>query len=128
MIFKVIYLLLFWSLDVLIYLFFVKKINKLGRWLIVSAIIWMIIFIAHLPVFHLNHLMPFKYFTTLSAVVLLLLILQYVGKFIIETQKRSSAPDNAKAFTIRFLSIAFNQAIFIVFMVVHFRCILAWHS
>jgi hypothetical protein len=126
MIFKLIYLILFLSLDVLLYLFLVKKIIKAGYGLIVTTVIWLIVFLAHLPTFHLTYLMPIKDFITLSAMVMQLVIIHYVGLFVIRITDRSQTAADVKKYIIEFLSFAFNTFIFIFFIVVHLIFILVW--
>jgi hypothetical protein len=128
MILKLIYLALFLSIDVLLYLKLGRKIAKAGKWLIASAVAWLIVLIVHLPTFHLMHLMPLKSFLTFSGMVVQLIFVYYVGRFIIGRVESSHVSDDIKQYMNRILSFSFNSAIFGFYFVVHLIFILAWQG
>ncbi len=126
MIFKLLYLVLFLSIDVLLYLRLGRKIIKILYWLIVAITIWLIAFILHLPLLHLKYLMPFNYFINLSGMVVQMLIIHYVGLFVTSRWAHSYFTDDIKQYSIRILSFVFNTAIFGVYFIVHLIFVLSW--
>jgi hypothetical protein len=126
MIFKLIYLALFWSIDVLLYLRLSRNIIKARQWLIVAVVVWLIVLVVHLPTFHLKYLMPLNNFFTLSGMIVQLVIVYYVGQFFMRRVERSLISDEIKQYMSRWLSFSFNSAIFGLFLVVHLIFILAW--
>ena len=123
---KLSYLILFCSLDILLYLRLGKNIVKATYWLIIAAIIWLIFLIIHLQVFKLTYLMPLKDFITLSGIIIPLLIIYYIGMFAIRVTERTPMVDDMKQFVIKVMSITFNTVIFAVFLLVHIIFILSW--
>jgi len=129
MIFKLIYLALFLSIDVLLYLRLSRKIINTGQWLIAAAVTWVIGLVVHLPTFHLTYLMPLNRFCYLSGMTALLVILHYVGRFCIRRVERSLVlSDEIKKYMNGWLSFTFNSAIFGFFIVIHLIIILAWQG
>ncbi len=125
-IYKLIYLSLFLSIDILLYLRLVKKTIKAGYWLIADVLFWCIIFVPHLPTFHLTYLMSFKNFMILSGMVVQLGMLNYIGRFAIWRMERATLTDFVKEAAIGWLNLVFNKIIFIFFLITHLIYILMW--
>ena len=128
MIIKLMYLTLLLSIDVLLYLRLGKKIIKAGKWLIIATVAWLIVLVAHLPTFHLTYLMSLNRFLNFSGMTVQLLLVHFVGRFIISRVERSQVSDDVKQIMTRVLSVSFNSAIFGFYFVIHLIFILAWQG
>ena len=116
---KIIYLSLFLSIDTLLYLRLVKKNKKAGYLILTDMLVWTLIFIPHLPNFHLANLMSFENFTILSEMLIQLCILYFIGRFVISKMERATLPDIVKEAALGWLKLVFNKIIFIFFLIVH---------
>jgi hypothetical protein len=123
---KLTYLLLFLSIDVLLYLRLGKKNVRAGYWLIAATVVWLIALVVHLPTFKLTHLMPFKDFLSLSGMIIQLVVIHYLGVFAIWRTERSRVTDDIKQHSVRILSTVFNTVIFFIFCITHLIFILSW--
>jgi hypothetical protein len=120
------YLLLFISLDVLLYLRLSQAILKTEFWLKIVIGILVITFIAHLPFFHLPGIMDLKTFATLFGMDIQLLIVYFVGVFTIKRVERRMPPDKVKDNGLWFLKGFFKTGIFLIYPLVHTLWVIAW--
>jgi hypothetical protein len=125
MIVKLLYLILFFSIDVLLYLRLGRKIAEAGKWLIIASTVWLIVLVLYLPMFHLVCLLPLSTYINCSGMILLLIFVHYVGRFVIFMIERSKQPDFVKQLMNTVISFSFNTAIFGIFFLVHLIIILA---
>ena len=128
MIYKLIYFLLFSSIDALLYLRLSMKFIKAERWLIALAVVWLCIFIIHLPAFRPNYLMPLNWFCTLSGMVVQLILIHYVGLYSIGRMERSQIPENVKENANKIQGVIFNKLIFAFFIFIHLIFVLSWSN
>ena len=91
---------------------------KAGPWLAVVIGIWLIELITFMPVFHLVQLTRFKNLLIISAAILSLVLLHYLGRMMIWAINRLSLSDDTNDFFNRFLSITFNFGIFLVYFLI----------
>jgi hypothetical protein len=127
MLLQLLYLFLFLSLDVLLYLRLVKKNTKSELWLIIVVGVWIIALVADLPTFHLVHLMPIKGFLNLSGMILMLLVAHFVLRFIAWALERYVTDDLKESLN----SIMFwmETSLFAFFFIIHlFIIIVAYHG
>jgi hypothetical protein len=122
---KLCYLILFWSIDVVLYLRLRTQVLKSNASLIVAFTIWLIVLIIHLPTFKLTMLMSINDYLTLSAMIVQLLVAYYLGNFIMNKMRRPYFPDEVKDFTTGFQTLVFGKIIFGFFLFGHFIYVLA---
>jgi hypothetical protein len=122
---KFFYLLLFLSVDVLLYLRLNKKDIRVKKWLFIALVILIITIIIHLPTFKIPYLMVWKYFVILFGMVIQLVIAYYITLFMIRRVERSAMAEELKIYPFKMLSVV-NKGIFFLFMIVHSINILAW--
>lgn len=125
---KFFYLILFWSLDVLLYFRLVKEIVNIKKWLVIVAAIWLIVGLLSLPSFHLYQLMPLKVFIVLSAMIIQLLILYYIGSFAIQKFEGLTFPEEVKQIAITWLGWVFKGLIFVLIPIMQLVWILSWNN
>ena len=127
MLLKLFYLILFLSLDVLLYLRLVTKIIKAGLWLTVVASVWLIALVVYLPLFHLVFLMPFKGFLKLSEMILMLLLVHFLTRLIVWGLARFLTDDLKQS--LNSIMFGFNTILFAFFFLLHmFIIIAAYHG
>jgi len=112
MLLRLFHLLLFLSMDVLLYLRLGRKIVKAGAWLAVVIVVWIIALIIYLPIFHIVPLARLKSFLILSGMIVQLLFVHYVGRFVMWRVECSPLSDDIKNSMNRIVSITTNMAIF----------------
>ena len=122
---KILYILLFCSIDVLVYFRVVKKMAGLNNLLIAVATVWFITFLLHIPWLNLHHLIPFKDFCAFSYMVVMQLIVYLFSFYNIRRIERSELRDDLKPNAHKF-SIFFQKSILVIFLVIHFLFILSW--
>ena len=118
--FKLLYLVLFCSIDILLYLTLSRNIVNARIWLIIDVIIWLIVFVFHLPAFGLPYLMRFKAFIQLSAMIVQLTFAYYVGVFAMRKIENSILPDEVKGGLNMWLNFVFKNALFFIILLFHF--------
>ncbi len=123
---KLFYLVLFVGIDVLLYIRLGRNVVKAGRLLILVLVIWVIAFLAELPIFNLKYIPSFKSFLTWSAIVIQMLIVHYFGVFVIKLIERMPLLDEVKQTAINGVSFVCNTAIFAVLLMIHLLFILTW--
>lgn len=128
MIFRLVYLSLFLSFDVLLYIRLGKRIIKANYWLIAVSMFWLGMLIFHLPLYQSKHSMQFKDFINLSVMVVQLLMIHYVGRFAMWRVERSHVIDEIKQHSLRILSFIFNTGIFVLFFIIHVIFIITWSN
>jgi hypothetical protein len=121
---KLLYLILFLSIDVLLYLRLGRKIAKTGKLLIIASTVWLIVLALYLPMFHLVYLLPLSTYINCSGMILQLIFVHYVGRFVIFRVERSHQPDFVKQYMNRVISFSFNTAIFGFYVLAHLIFIL----
>jgi hypothetical protein len=123
---KLLYLLLFVTFDILLYLKLGRKTVRINSSLIVITLLLAVAILLHLPVFKLINLMPLRYFLTLVGMVVQLIIVHFVGILIIKRTQQKSLLDAVKEQVINALSLIFKTAIFFIFALLHILFILLW--
>lgn len=123
---KIFYLLLFISLDVLLYLRLGKQNRNAQPWLIIIVIIAVITLVLHLPIFNLPNILSFKNFMILFGMDIQAVIVHFIGLFIIRKMERVPMFDDQKEYVLGIFSVIFKTGIFMLFVVVHLIYILLW--
>jgi hypothetical protein len=109
---KLFYSVLFLSIIILLYLRLGKKIVGVGRWLAIAGLIWLIVLIVYLPIFHIASSVRLKAFLGVSGIMVSLILVHYMGRIMMWFIERSDLSDNIKEFLGRYLSVIFNSVIF----------------
>ena len=123
---KILYILLFCSIDVLAYFRVVKKIDGLNKFLLTVAFIWFIMLLLNLPWLHLHHLIPFKDFCRFSFMVLLQLLVYFWSFYSIRRIGRSEMREDLKQHAYKFAPFLFQKSVLVFFLIVHFLFIISW--
>ena len=123
---KLFYLILFVSLDILLYLRLGKQNRKIQPLLIITVVIAVITLVLHLPVFNLPYILSFKNFMILFGMDIQAVIVNFIGLFIIARVERVPMFDDQKEYVLSIFSAIFKTGIFMLFIVVHVIYTLIW--
>jgi len=117
--FRIIYLILFCSIDVLVYLTVGRNNPKVKNWLIGAGAVWLIVLVFHLPVFHNGGLMSLKAYLTLSAYVILMLAIHYLGRLGARIVESRPVPGEVKEQALWRIALMFDRIPLGFFLLVH---------
>jgi len=118
MLLKLLNVVMLLSIIPLLYLRLGRKVIKVTPWLAIIIGIWLIELVIFMPIFHLVELTRFKNLLTISATVLSLVLLYYLGQLMTWGINRLPLSDDIKGFFNRFLSITFNHGIFLFYFLI----------
>jgi len=118
MLLKLLFVFLILSIIILLYLRLGKRIATTGKWLAIAITIWAIILIIYLPILHLEPLSRFKGFLGISYSIASLVLVHYVGRFMMWAIDHIPLSEEIKRFFDRILSVTFNTLIFALYFLV----------
>jgi len=123
---KLLYISLFCSMDILLYLRLIKEKIWLNKFLVIVAVAWSILLILHLPFLSIPSLMPLRLFGILSGMIVQLFLAYLFSVFNFRRIDRLQMREDLKEYARKFISIMFQNAVFVFFIIVHFLYILSW--
>ncbi|SFS59997.1 hypothetical protein SAMN04487890_102154 [Mucilaginibacter polytrichastri] len=115
---KIVYLILFWSIDVLLYLKLVRNRTNVDGYLKITASVWAVLFFLYIPFLHIPYFQNPTVHFNLSAGVIQLLLAHYFFRYSSKRGNKRLLQDDTKATWNSMIMIGENIT-FVVIMLAH---------